>query len=499
MLGRTVLGVMLVVGVAVAVLGCSEGGEGESPQVVDIAELSELSDDEKAIHALLMEGFEFEQLQIEDDHILVEGDIRMKKTDLIRWTEQAIEKGYYCGHDSDSDPADLDCESQKIDLDVVSHIRLAFASGTAGGTATQKEAIRDAARRWNNAHRLVENAPGSNIYFDVDGKYSSAWGEATVTASWQNMGACNPLAVAEFPTEVGGQIVPGPTIIFNSNSCAMDFLGDLLALERTAIHELGHTLGFFHPEARTYAGVNHISGTKTGQSYETIMHATASESGPTGIFADDALSAVVLFPNQCEEMWENDPLDDEFCDNTDCPCDVGEGDCDAEGTSDQCKGELICGTNNGAAYDLPSSWEVCIKPASCPDFPEDASTSFCTDASCPCGIYEGDCDMNSHCGGRLECRDDIGAGVGMPSDWDICILPPIPGCPDFYEESLDGEFCTVECPCNLGQGDCDSDEECRGNLVCGTNNAIDFPHPGLSPVTWANYADWDFCVAPGHD
>ena len=33
--------------------------------------------------------------------------------------------------------------------------------------------------------------------------------------------------------------------------------------------------------------------------------------------------------------------------------------------------------------------------------------------------------------------------------------------------------CTSESPCNLGQGDCDNDGECEGNLVCGNNNCGD--------------------------
>ena len=27
-------------------------------------------------------------------------------------------------------------------------------------------------------------------------------------------------------------------------------------------------------------------------------------------------------------------------------------------------------------------------------------------------------------------------------------------------------------PCGLGEGDCDTDEECAGDLVCGTNNCL---------------------------
>ena len=32
------------------------------------------------------------------------------------------------------------------------------------------------------------------------------------------------------------------------------------------------------------------------------------------------------------------------------------------------------------------------------------------------------------------------------------------------------ECCSGEKPCDNGQGDCDDDHECKGDLVCGSNN-----------------------------
>ena len=34
----------------------------------------------------------------------------------------------------------------------------------------------------------------------------------------------------------------------------------------------------------------------------------------------------------------------------------------------------------------------------------------------------------------------------------------------------DYQCCTTTNPCVFGEGDCDSDDECDGNLVCGTDN-----------------------------
>ena len=34
----------------------------------------------------------------------------------------------------------------------------------------------------------------------------------------------------------------------------------------------------------------------------------------------------------------------------------------------------------------------------------------------------------------------------------------------------DAGCCTSSSPCALGEGDCDNDSDCNGNLVCGTDN-----------------------------
>ena len=50
----------------------------------------------------------------------------------------------------------------------------------------------------------------------------------------------------------------------------------------------------------------------------------------------------------------------------------------------------------------------------------------------------------------------------------------------------DGEgCCTTSNTCKIGEGDCDSDSECTGNLVCGTDNCLSIF--GHSP------SDFDCC------
>ena len=38
----------------------------------------------------------------------------------------------------------------------------------------------------------------------------------------------------------------------------------------------------------------------------------------------------------------------------------------------------------------------------------------------------------------------------------------------------DKDCCTSSAPCAMGEGDCDNDSQCAGDLVCGTDNCIDF-------------------------
>ena len=39
------------------------------------------------------------------------------------------------------------------------------------------------------------------------------------------------------------------------------------------------------------------------------------------------------------------------------------------------------------------------------------------------------------------------------------------------------DCCTESSPCDEGQGDCDNDKECKGNLVCGKNNCDNLKFP----------------------
>ena len=69
---------------------------------------------------------------------------------------------------------------------------------------------------------------------------------------------------------------------------------------------------------------------------------------------------------------------------------------------------------------------------------------------------------------------------GFPSNYDCCEdpAPTNTGC-HFYNNAND--CCTKQNPCAKGEGDCDKDHDCIGDLVCGKDNCHDdlgFPYWG---------------------
>ena len=60
--------------------------------------------------------------------------------------------------------------------------------------------------------------------------------------------------------------------------------------------------------------------------------------------------------------------------------------------------------------------------------------------------------------------------VVITHNWPTLIFPTFPGC------KYGGDSCCSENgddKCGYGEGDCDSDDECAGSLVCGSSNCRD--------------------------
>ena len=210
--------------------------------------------------------------------------------------------------------------------------------------------------------------------------------------------------------------------------------------------------------------------------------------------------------------------DRDFCNDPAALCNAGEGDCD---TDSQCAGALVCGVNNGPKFGMPTRWDVC-EGAHCNDgvtngdeagvdcggscAPCPAANSgdkdFCNSTSCVSG--EGDCDSDAQCAGALVCGSNNGPKFNLPAKWDVCVpahcLDGVNSgdetgtdcggscgtCPATGNNG-DAEYCSNGALCSAGEGDCDSDAECAGALVCGNNNGAKFGLP----------TRWDVCV-PAH-
>merc|ERR1712110_779379 len=95
----------------------------------------------------------------------------------------------------------------------------------------------------------------------------------------------------------------------------------------------------------------------------------------------------------------------------------------------------------------------------------------CCSSSNQCGKGEGDCDNDSDCSGNLICgTNNCDTSKGFGSGYDCCtdsIGPTGSGC---HTGSGGWSCCSSSNQCGVGEGDCDYDIDCSGNLKCGTNN-----------------------------
>ena len=84
---------------------------------------------------------------------------------------------------------------------------------------------------------------------------------------------------------------------------------------------------------------------------------------------------------------------------------------------------------------------------------------FCACHSC--SELEGDCDFDNQCQKGLRCgSNNCPVSFGFDMHTDCC-----------YSTSIGSEdFCTTDEPCEVDEGDCDSNDECKSHLFCGSNN-----------------------------
>ena len=89
-------------------------------------------------------------------------------------------------------------------------------------------------------------------------------------------------------------------------------------------------------------------------------------------------------------------------------------------------------------------------------------TGFCACHSCL--ELLGDCDSDDQCQEDLRCgSNNCPDSLGFDAHIDCC-----------YTTTLgDDKFCTIDKPCEINEGDCDSNDECKSHLFCGLNNCQD--------------------------
>ena len=89
----------------------------------------------------------------------------------------------------------------------------------------------------------------------------------------------------------------------------------------------------------------------------------------------------------------------------------------------------------------------------------DGNIGFCACHSC--SDLEGDCDFDDQCPEGLRCgSNNCPTSFGFDVHTDCCTVGTVG----------DEDFCTTDKPCEVEEGDCDSNDECKNHLFCGSNN-----------------------------
>ena len=205
-----------------------------------------------------------------------------------------------------------------------------------------------------------------------------------------------------------------------------------------------------------------------------------------------------------------------------CPCAAGEGDCN---TNADCESGLVCNQNRGSSYGFDAGMDMCEATMQAPDVTDEVPNDSPNDASdqtqsvtptdchggtlgtwnyicsptCLCFAGEGDCDTDRDCAGPLLCIDGGGKRHGWDAGLDTCEAP----------ESLDGltksETTTTPQPKALktlgSYGYCSSEKPCNaGEGPCKTNSDC-VTGVCLKDVgkLFGVEAGKDFCVPAGNE
>jgi hypothetical protein len=259
-------------------LGCSGEFPSESAPATDAAD-NELIESYLARH-----GYDTSDLQFGSDLVVVEGDMGMARADLLEAAEAeasgVVEKGYFI-------PTNRLFAGNKI--------RLSFGASV---SQAWRDAYSAAIIEWNS------KVP----------KFAFVGGPGSPATIQVNKGRPNPpilnssIALATNP--------PNRTITLNENfagasACPGKNIETLSAAVKkaSAVHEIGHVLGFTHPPPLPTDGVR-IAGTAATMAVsdptkqQTVMDSGCDKTLST-LTMDDVLSATKKYPApSCRELCE---------------------------------------------------------------------------------------------------------------------------------------------------------------------------------------------------
>ena len=174
------------------------------------------------------------------------------------------------------------------------------------------------------------------------------------------------------------------------------------------------------------------------------------------------------------------------------PCEDGQGNCNSDS---DCADGLNCLADVGEFVGLPPETDVCVGAGTCTE--KLGTYPYCSVCG-PCAEGAGDCDSDSECETGFVCVDQVGPDFGFAWDVDVCLPLSEAEC---MEKLGDEDYCEVCGPCEEGQGDCNSDDECVEGLFCVNNVGDEYGFDVTVDVCLIRGADecaglagdWDYC------